>query len=286
MVNEFVYCPRLFFYEWVEGLFLHSRDTVAGAANHQRVDKEGKGLPAAEDLPEDLKTTAITLSSERLRVIAKLDLVESQGGCVTPVDYKHGKPREFDGALLPWPADRVQLTLQGLLLREHGYRCEEGVLFYAATRQRVRIPFDDETLKEAADAVRDAWQTARAGLLPPPLQDSPKCNGCSLAPICLPDESARLAGPAADESEQLWLFPEAQPPRKPPVSEEVRRLVTPRDDMRPVYLDTQGLRVSKSGGVLRVFEKETLRQEIRPNEVNQISVMGNIQVTWNVFLML
>ena len=28
MVNEFAYCPRLFFYEWVEGLFAESIDTV------------------------------------------------------------------------------------------------------------------------------------------------------------------------------------------------------------------------------------------------------------------
>ena len=26
MVNEFVYCPRLFFYEWVEGVFRHSAE--------------------------------------------------------------------------------------------------------------------------------------------------------------------------------------------------------------------------------------------------------------------
>jgi CRISPR-associated protein Cas1 len=28
MVNEFSYCPRLFFYEWVEGVFQESADTV------------------------------------------------------------------------------------------------------------------------------------------------------------------------------------------------------------------------------------------------------------------
>src|ERR1022692_1460368 len=32
MVNEFSYCPRLFFYEWVEGVFQESADTVEGAA--------------------------------------------------------------------------------------------------------------------------------------------------------------------------------------------------------------------------------------------------------------
>jgi CRISPR-associated protein Cas1 len=35
MVNEFVYCPRLFFYEWVEGLFAESADTIEGAIQHK-----------------------------------------------------------------------------------------------------------------------------------------------------------------------------------------------------------------------------------------------------------
>jgi CRISPR/Cas system-associated endonuclease Cas1 len=39
MVNEYVYCPRLFFYEWVEGLFRESADTVEGKLQHKRVDK-------------------------------------------------------------------------------------------------------------------------------------------------------------------------------------------------------------------------------------------------------
>lgn len=38
MVNEFVYCPRLFFYEWVDGVFRESVDTVEGKFQHKRVD--------------------------------------------------------------------------------------------------------------------------------------------------------------------------------------------------------------------------------------------------------
>jgi CRISPR-associated protein Cas1 len=277
MVNEYVYCPRLFFYEWVEGVFVASKDTVAGALDHRRVDREGAGLPPPEELPEDLKSRAVTLSSERLRVIAKLDVVDVAGGVVTPVDYKHGRPCEVDGALTAWPADRVQLALQGIILRENGYQCEEGVIYYCSTKQRVRLRFDEQVVDEAERAAQQAWRTARAGILPGPLVDSPKCVGCSLAPICLPDESIALSQ-SADGGSQLALFPEMTPPRKPPAT-EVRRLVTPRDDLRPVYLDTQGLRVSKSGGVLKVFEKEALRQEIRLNEVNHVCVMGNIQVT-------
>src|SRR5947207_6135067 len=82
MVNEYAYCPRLFFYEWVEGLFAESVDTVEGAIQHRRVDAKATALPAAKDMegegqaPQAIHSRSVHLSSERLRVIAKLDLVE------------------------------------------------------------------------------------------------------------------------------------------------------------------------------------------------------------------
>ncbi|HXJ39487.1 MAG TPA: hypothetical protein VNH18_09415 [Bryobacteraceae bacterium] len=36
MVNEYVYCPRLFFYEWVDGVFRENADTIEGAARRKR----------------------------------------------------------------------------------------------------------------------------------------------------------------------------------------------------------------------------------------------------------
>src|SRR3954453_2441745 len=75
MVNEFAYCPRLFFYEWVEGLFAESVDTIEGAIQHKRVDAKVSGLPASADDGDEIHGRAVTLSSERLRVIAKMDVV-------------------------------------------------------------------------------------------------------------------------------------------------------------------------------------------------------------------
>ena len=283
MVNEFVYCPRLFFYEWVEGLFQESADTVEGKLQHKRVDKGGKPLPSPGQLAEEtLETRAVTLSSDRLRVIAKMDLLEVEGGCVTPVDYKHGKPYEVDGALQIWPADRAQLAVQAMVLRENGYRVEEGVIFYSATRQRVRVPLTQDVIDETEAAIRDAWALAEAGRIPLPLDDSPKCPGCSLNSICLPGETTKLRNAAEEEATgQLALFEEMVVPRKPPLK-ETRRLIAPRADLRPVYLNTQGLRVGRSGEVLQVKEKDTLRQEIRPIEISQLNLMGNIQVTTQV----
>jgi len=200
---------------------------------------------------------------------------------VTPVDYKRGKPYEVDGALQIWPADRAQLAVQAIVLRENGYRIEEGVIFYAATRQRVRVPLTPDVIDETEAAIRDAWALAETGRIPLPLDDSPKCPGCSLNSICLPGETTTLRNAAEEDSGQLALFEEMAVPRKPPLK-ETRRLIAPRADLRPVYLNTQGLRVGRSGEVLQVKEKDTLRQEIRPIEISQLNLMGNIQVTTQV----
>jgi len=279
MVNEFVYCPRLFYYEWVDGVFRDSVDTVEGKIQHQRVDKRATEMPAPEAAAtEQIHSRSVTLSSERLRVIAKIDLVEGSEGVVTPVDYKHGRPREGPDGLELWPADRAQLAIQGLVLREAGYRCEEGIAYYAKTKQRVRVPFDAALVEETERNIRSAWTLATIGSIPPPLEDSPKCPGCSLVGICLPDETNWLTGEMAD-AVQLSLFDEdAGLPRKP-VAREVRQLVTPRDDLRPLYLNSQGYRVGKSGEVLQVKDKEQLKQEVRLGEICQVNLMGNVQVS-------
>jgi CRISPR-associated protein Cas1 len=211
-------------------------------------------------------------------VIAKLDLIEGEGGVMTPVDYKHGRPRETKDGLELWPTDRVQLAIQGLVLRENGYSCNEGIAYYARTRQRVHVPFDDEVVAETERAIAAAWALARSGPIPAPLEDSPKCAGCSLVGICLPDETNSLMGANAVDAVQLSLFGGDGAVRKP-VAREVRQLVTPRADQKAVYLNTQGVRVGKSGEVLQVKEKESLVQEIRIGEICQVNLMGNVQVS-------
>ncbi len=176
MVNEFAYCPRLFFYEWVEGLFAESVDTVEGAIQHKRVDARATTLPESAELPQSIHSRSVTLSSERLRVIAKMDLVEADGGVVTPVDYKHGRPREGTDGLELWPSDRAQLAVQGIVLREYGYRCEEGIAYYRKTGQRVRVTFDEAVIAETERLIEQAWATAGAA------RDSAAASGFAEVP--------------------------------------------------------------------------------------------------------
>src|ERR1035441_8472997 len=276
MVNEYAYCPRLFFYEWVEGLFAESVDTVEGAIQHRRVDAKATALPDAGDLPQSIHSRSVQLSSERLRVIAKMDLVEVEGGVVTPVDYKHGHPREGPVGLSVWPADRAQLGVQGIVLRENGYRCEEGIAYYRKTGQRVRVAFDEALIAETEALILEAWGLAESGEIPAPLVDSPKCPGCSLVGICLPDETWRAGAEEVEEPQQLALF---DLPRRKPVKREVRPMMTPRSELRPLYLNSQGVKLGKSGAVLQVKDKEKLLQEVRIGEICQVNLMGNVQIT-------
>lgn len=289
MLNEYVYCPRLFYYEWVEGVFAHNRETVEGAIRHATLDS-GKGeLAPASELPADayIHSRSVTLSSETHRLIAKLDLIEAEDGIVTPIDYKRGSPREDHktGALLAWDPDRVQLAVQALVLRDHGYRCDEGVIYYVSTKQRVRVPIDDPLLAMTLDALRDARALASAGPIPPPLIDSPKCPRCSLVGICLPDETLALQARRPPTMFVQQLLFDIEQPRdaclldRPADQDNARRLVPARDDLRPLYLNTQGLRIGKSGFVLKVQEKDKLVQEVRIGEICQVNLMGNIQIT-------
>ena len=41
MVNEYVYCPRLAYLEWVQGEWADSADTVEGRHSHKRVGAAG-----------------------------------------------------------------------------------------------------------------------------------------------------------------------------------------------------------------------------------------------------
>jgi CRISPR-associated protein Cas1 len=47
MLNGFIYCPRLFFYEWVDGVFAHSSDTIEGALRHETLGEKAETLGPA-----------------------------------------------------------------------------------------------------------------------------------------------------------------------------------------------------------------------------------------------
>ncbi len=257
MVNEYQYCPRLAYLEWVQGEWSESADTVDGKYQHRRVDQRKGELPAASEVDEDttIHARSITLSSNRLGLIAKLDLIEAEEGKVIPVDYKRGKrPHISKGVYDP---ERVQLCVQGMLLQEHGYVCEEGAIYYVASKERVRVEFDEELRRLTFNAISGLRLVAVGGQIPVPLEDSPKCPRCSLVGICLPDEVHYL------KSEKS----------------EPRPLAVTRDEALPVYVQAHSAKVSKNGDVLEISVNDEKVQTARLIDTSQLVLMGNVYVT-------
>ncbi|MBI4581241.1 MAG: CRISPR-associated endonuclease Cas1 [Planctomycetes bacterium] len=302
-VAEHAYCPRLFYYMTVEGVFLPSADTEQGVGIHRRVDRPSavgpevnpSGRKAGRKAVEKLKegendpdrprcVRSLALTCERLGLTATLDLAEIEGTRAVPVEYRKGRPRrsgqvvepaddmmeevQAGPAPEPWPTDRVQVGLQALLLEEAGYTVPEAVIYYAAERSRLRIPVDD-CLRRDALAELEAARQAAQGPRPPPLANDPKCPRCSLQPICLPDEINQQRLMAAASGGGV-----ADEPFTP------RRLWPPRDDGIHVVLQREGVRVGVRGQSVRVTDKDgELVRDMPLASVESLAVLGGVQVS-------
>lgn len=258
MVNEFTYCPRLFHLEWVQARFADNLDTEEGAYVHRVVDEGGGRVPPPDAVDELKVARSVRLSSDRLGLVAVIDLLEADddGGGVRPVDYKKGAPA--DNEFQAHAPERVQLCVQGLLLRENGYRCDHGFLYFATTRTRVRVDFDDDLVRETLRALDDLRRVAVGDEPPPPLVDSPKCPRCSLVGLCLPDETNALAGRLR---------------RKP------RRLMPSASDAMPLHVTEPGTYLGKDQGLVTVSVRGKRTNEVRLIDLSQLCVHGNVQVS-------
>lgn len=262
MVNEFVYCRRLAYLMWTQGEWVETGDTVEGQRVHARVDRPGAPLPLPQALEgDDVKETSrivsrsLTLSSTTLGVIARLDIAEAQDGVVTPVDYKRGRrPHVAQGAYEP---ERIQICLQALLLEEHGYRVEEGAIYYAESRERVRIVLDDALRTATRTAVSELRLMVMQSRIPPPLADSPKCPRCALVTVCLPDEVRALSGAS--------LAP--------------RMIAVPPDEALPLVVQSQRARIGKEGETLKITDEEKGETQVRLIDISDVALFGNVSIT-------
>lgn len=271
MLNEYAYCPRLAYLEWVQGEFRHNADTLEGRYSHRRVDQAAGEIdvpqpdqPGAEAADRDaIHARSVLVASERLHAIARVDLIEGEGRSVIPVDYKRGSVPDIPERA--WEPERVQVCLQGLILRDNGFACDHGLIYFVESKSRVPVFFDDALVTRTLTLLAELQDMARAERMPPPLTDSKKCPRCSLVGICLPDEVNYLAAGG---------FAHDVPP-----TDGVRRLFPARDDALPVYVQAQGTTVSKTGDLLKIRARDGAEEEVRLLDVSQLCLFGNVQVT-------
>src|SRR5262249_55496075 len=115
-----------------------------------------------------------------------------------PAETKHGAaPRDDAGRPTVWDNDAVQLCSQALLMEEaFGKPVARGFQFYAGTRERIEVRFTEELRARTRDAVRRCRELSARDAPPEPLPAElrHRCFGCSLAPVCLPEETLYQIG--------------------------------------------------------------------------------------------
>lgn len=254
-LSEFEYCQRAFYLEWVQARFEDNADTVEGRYVHRAVDSGGGRIDSPDADDPVRQARSVMLGSQRLGLIAKADIIEASDGAVVPVEVKRGRPPAHGPA---WSPQLAQICAIGLVLRDNGYECSEGEIYFAESRERVKIPFDDQLVGMTLGLIEEIRKVAASPDPPPPLVDSPKCPRCSMVGICLPDETNLIAGRSV------------KPPRR----------LTPRDSAaRPLYVTEQGARIGIREGRVTVFLKKEKIDEVRLLDVSQVAVYGNVQVS-------
>jgi len=179
-LNHLLFCERRCAFIHVEGVFVENRYTLEGRFAHDRADE-----PGSESRPGVRIVRGLPLYSYRLGLSGKADVVEFHAVAEGrerphPVDYKRGRRRRWDN-------DDVQLCAQALCLEEMtGLEVPEGSIFHVRSRRRRTVAFDADLRRETETTVERLHTLLAAGRIPSPVL-RPRCDGCSLRAICLPE---------------------------------------------------------------------------------------------------
>ena len=244
------YCERLFYLEEVEELRVADHSVHAGRTLHE----------AEVDRNRDWQS--LELASESWGIRGKVDFARYRDGKLVAIEHKKGRSKG-DAA---WETDILQVTAYAVLLAEHfGKPVPEGRIRYHATNKTVRVAVDDAARDRLRAAVARARELSRSLQRPPVTDNENLCAKCSLAPVCLPEES-RLA--AAVDAED-----DASGVSKP------RRLFPKHDARRTLHVVDRDALVKRSGLQLVIRTSQGEERKYPGMDVGAVILHGSAQIT-------
>lgn len=208
-LNDLLFCERRCAMHRIEQVWVDNVHTLEGTHGHRRVDR------MIWEAPRGVRTVhGVLLLSQRLRLTGKADIVEFHPGSPSPltplpqgargkmevpfpVEYKRGKRRRWDN-------DDVQLCAQALCLEEMlGVAVPAGAVFHAKSKRRRDVVFTPALRAQTEEAARRLHELVAAGVTPPPVL-KPRCRGCSVRELCMPQLLEKPAR-AAEYQRRLFL---------------------------------------------------------------------------------
>ncbi|MEI6818449.1 MAG: CRISPR-associated endonuclease Cas1 [Verrucomicrobiota bacterium] len=261
-LHNYLYCPRLFYLQWVENIFVDNADTASGSAVHKRVEDPSHLREQDLDFTERAALRSVAVHSESLGLTGVVDLIEDTGNGRLLLDYKRGSPhRDENGSDTARENDAAQLASYALLLREEGIEISQAFVYYAAVKKRVAVPLTEALFEKTLQTLNEARQVAVSGLCPPPLRNDPRCLQCSAYPVCLPNESLHWAG----------LMPDV------PKDKEAPR--PPGDDGEIIVVQDHKAYVGRRGGELTVSVEGGVPTKHPLEQLQSVYIFGAVQIS-------
>ena len=187
-IQHFAFCRRQWAMIHIEQQWAENYRTTAGELMHRKAHDEG----SFEKRGDLLTVRGLRISSRELGLSGQCDVVEfrrDENGIElfgydgkwepTPVEYKHGAPKENN-------ADELQLCAQAICLEEmFQAQIPGGYLYYGENRRRTYVEFTQEIREEVRRAAGEMHELFQRGHTPN-VKPTAKCKACSLENLCLP----------------------------------------------------------------------------------------------------
>lgn len=241
LVLQWVYCPRR---AWLEaaGERTDTYQMQVGYNSHRGVDDrktERKG-----------EIRALEVSSEELGLSGKLDSVVEVEDGLEIIEYKSTpvkrRPEVTD-------AMRIQLALQKTCLEESGRRVSGTAVFFTSHHRQIAVELGQDDFDAARNAVAQVRKVLAADSAPPPLEDDFRCDRCSHAGVCLPEER-----------------------KLQPVS---RRIRVSDPDGQVVHLANPGAYAKVRQGQMIVTKGDETLAKIPLETIQALEIHGNVNVS-------
>ena len=199
-LNQYLFCHRRCALMHIEGVWADNAHTAQGSLVHEHADSAGYEHDKGTKILRGL-----ILYSVRYGLSGRADIVEvreertaaGKRKVYAPVEYKKGPRRKFEN-------DDTQLCAQALCLEEMFMtEVEHGYVFHSASRRRREVVFSAALRTETLQTIEAARRFLDAGITPSAML-LPRCDGCSLRDVCLPELSDPTSPCALEASRTLF----------------------------------------------------------------------------------
>lgn len=241
LVAHTVFCKRR---AWLEaaGETVESATIQFGQDAHRRVDVPGQ---AAD------RSRAVPISSAELGLTGRCDVViAGPDDGLEIVEFKSTPVRRVP---VVTEAQKVQLTLQRLCLELAGWTVTKLSVYFVNHETRVAVGINEAMSESALSWLVETRAVLESPAAPPPLDRDPRCDRCSHASVCLPDETGRNG--------------------------KARRISVADPDAEILHVQTYGSRVRLRSHRVEVVKGEETLASVPLERVGGIVVFGNADLS-------